>query len=64
MSPRFDPFFSKNLSPHLLMIAGGTGLTPMYQIAKASVQDPSDKTQLRLIYANVNEEDIRESKAV
>lgn len=43
------------------MIAGGTGITPMYQIIKASVQDPLDKTQLRLIYANVNQDDIRES---
>ena len=41
------------------MIAGGTGITPMYQIIKASVQDPQDKTQLRLIYANVNQDDIR-----
>jgi len=41
------------------MIAGGTGITPMYQIIKASVQDPSDKTQLRLIYANVQKDDIR-----
>jgi cytochrome-b5 reductase len=45
------------------MIAGGTGITPMYQIIKASVQDPEDKTQLRLIYANVNQDDIRESRS-
>jgi len=51
--------YSRDLSPHLLMIAGGTGITPMYQIIKASVQDPQDKTQLRLIYANVNQDDIR-----
>lgn len=61
--PDFHPWpnYSKNLAPHLLMIAGGTGITPMYQIIKASVQDPEDKTQLRLIYANVNQDDIRES---
>lgn len=57
------PNYSKNLAPHLLMIAGGTGITPMYQIIKASVQDPEDKTQLRLIYANVNQDDIRESRS-
>lgn len=44
--------------PHLLMIAGGTGITPMYQIIKSSLKDPKDRTQLRLIYANVNEDDI------
>lgn len=47
------------LSPHLLMIAGGTGLTPMYQIIKSSLKNPEDKTKLALIYANVEEEDIR-----
>jgi cytochrome-b5 reductase len=46
--------------PHLLMIAGGTGITPMYQIIKSSLKDPKDRTQLSLIYANVNEDDICE----
>ena len=41
------------------MIAGGTGITPMYQIIKSSLKDPQDDTKLSLIYANVNEEDIR-----
>jgi hypothetical protein len=41
------------------MIAGGTGITPMYQIIKSSLQDPKDKTELALIYANVEEDDIR-----
>lgn len=40
------------------MIAGGTGITPMYQIIKSSIKDASDRTQLSLIYANVNEDDI------
>lgn len=40
------------------MIAGGTGLTPMYQIIRSSLQDPKDKTELALIYANVEEDDI------
>jgi NAD(P)H-flavin reductase len=42
------------------MIAGGTGLTPMYQIIRSSLQDPKDKTELALIYANVEEDDICE----
>lgn len=41
------------------MLAGGTGITPMYQIIRASLKDPNDKTVLRLIYGNVEEEDIR-----
>lgn len=32
----------------------------MYQIIKSSLKDPKDKTQLSLIYANVNEDDICE----
>jgi cytochrome-b5 reductase len=43
------------------MIAGGTGITPMYQIIKSSLKEGNDKTQLALIYANVEENDIRES---
>ncbi|EKC99202.1 NADH-cytochrome b5 reductase [Trichosporon asahii var. asahii CBS 8904] len=54
--------YTKDLSPHLLMIAGGTGITPMYQIIKSSVMDPTDKTEIELIYANVDEGDIRESR--
>lgn len=40
------------------MIAGGTGITPMYQIIKAALKNPFDKTVISLIYANVNQEDI------
>jgi cytochrome-b5 reductase len=49
---------SPTLTPHLLMIAGGSGITPMFQIIKASVKDKEDKTKLALIYANVDEDDI------
>jgi cytochrome-b5 reductase len=50
---------SRTLAPHLLMIAGGTGITPMYQILKSALSDPKDQTKLALIYANVEEDDIR-----
>jgi cytochrome-b5 reductase len=40
------------------MIAGGSGITPMYQIINAVLKNPTDRTMLSLIYANVNEEDI------
>ena len=40
------------------MIAGGTGITPMLQIIRAILKNPADKTQISLIFANVNEEDI------
>jgi len=40
------------------MLAGGTGITPMLQIVRAILKDPKDKTQVNLIFANVNEDDI------
>ena len=40
------------------MIAGGTGITPMLQIAASILDDPSDTTQVSLLYANQTEDDI------
>ena len=40
------------------MIAGGTGITPMYQILQASLLDNDDPTELILLFANRSEEDI------
>lgn len=40
------------------MIAGGSGITPMFQVAQEILNDPNDDTALSLIYANVNEDDI------
>ncbi|WIA11609.1 hypothetical protein OEZ85_011714 [Tetradesmus obliquus] len=43
---------------HINMIGGGTGITPLYQVIKAILQDPADSTQLRLLYANKTPDDI------
>lgn len=40
------------------MLAGGTGLTPMLQVAQAALSDPKDKTKFSLLYANKTEDDI------
>lgn len=40
------------------MLAGGTGVTPMYQVAQAILKDAQDTTQLVLIFGNLTEEDI------
>ncbi|KAL8150800.1 hypothetical protein V2J09_020608 [Rumex salicifolius] len=40
------------------MLAGGSGITPMFQVARAILEDPKDKTKVQLIYANVTHEDI------
>lgn len=40
------------------MIAGGTGITPMWQVFCEILQDPNDHTTISLIFANVNVDDI------
>ncbi|KAM7212764.1 hypothetical protein V8F06_011853 [Rhypophila decipiens] len=40
------------------MVAGGTGITPMYQVIRAIMEDESDKTKVDLIYANNTVDDI------
>lgn len=42
----------------LAMIAGGTGITPIYQVIQAILEDPEDETEMYLVYANRTEEDI------
>eukprot|EP01103_Thecamoeba_quadrilineata_P005042 TRINITY_DN14899_c0_g1_i1.p1 TRINITY_DN14899_c0_g1~~TRINITY_DN14899_c0_g1_i1.p1 ORF type:complete len:286 (-),score=60.00 TRINITY_DN14899_c0_g1_i1:31-888(-) len=48
------PNFKKKIG----MIAGGTGITPMYQVLRKLLDDPSDKTEITLIFANQSEDDI------
>ncbi|MED6181075.1 NADH-cytochrome b5 reductase [Stylosanthes scabra] len=40
------------------MIAGGSGITPMFQITRAVLENPKDKTMIFLLYANVTVDDI------
>ena len=50
--------YQRGLAKHLILIAGGTGITPMYQIIKKIVQDRKDETLVSLLYGNNNEDDI------
>ena len=43
---------------NILFIAGGTGITPFFQIIKAILNDSRDTTRMFLLYANRTEEDI------
>lgn len=58
--PKGAMVYTPNLVRHFGMIAGGTGITPMLQIIRAVIRGRStgDKTEIDLIFANVNEEDI------
>ncbi|OAG05520.1 uncharacterized protein CC84DRAFT_1090333 [Paraphaeosphaeria sporulosa] len=40
------------------MIAGGTGITPMYALIRSICEDPRDTTSISLVYANRTEDDI------
>ncbi|EYU20883.1 hypothetical protein MIMGU_mgv1a011564mg [Erythranthe guttata] len=40
------------------MLAGGSGITPMFQVTRAILENPSDQTKVHLIYANVTIDDI------
>ena len=50
--------YERNQYRTLKMIAGGTGITPMWQVFKAVMDDPSDRTNVHLIFANVTVDDI------
>lgn len=58
--PKGAMAYQPNMVSRFAMIAGGTGITPMYQISKAILRGRAsgDKTQVDLIFANVNPEDI------
>ncbi|PGH00785.1 NADH-cytochrome b5 reductase 2 [Polytolypa hystricis UAMH7299] len=47
-----------NKHDHVCMVAGGTGITPMYQLIRKIFNDTEDKTAVTLVYGNVAKEDI------
>ena len=61
--PKGAMVYTPNMNRHIGMIAGGTGVTPMLQIVKAIIRSRprnggKDTTQVDLVFANVNHEDI------
>jgi cytochrome-b5 reductase len=56
--PKGSMKYHRDLCKSLGMIAGGTGITPMYQLIRAICEDPKDTTQVSLLYANQTEADI------
>lgn len=50
--------WSENKHQHIALIAGGTGITPMYQLIRAIFNNPNDKTKVSLVYGSVTEQDI------
>ncbi|KAJ3694197.1 hypothetical protein LUZ60_009677 [Juncus effusus] len=50
--------YTPNMKKQIGMVAGGSGITPMFQVIKAVLKNPDDITQVSLIYANVSPDDI------
>ncbi|POR36693.1 NADH-cytochrome b5 reductase [Tolypocladium paradoxum] len=50
--------WAENKHEHIGLIAGGTGITPMYQLLRSIFSNPNDKTKVTLVFGNVTEEDI------
>ncbi|KAF2662604.1 ferredoxin reductase-like protein [Lophiostoma macrostomum CBS 122681] len=50
--------WSANKHDHVAMIAGGTGIAPMWQVANHIFKNPEDKTKVTLVFGNIKEEDI------
>ncbi|TWU70763.1 NADH-cytochrome b5 reductase [Metarhizium rileyi] len=50
--------WSENKHDHIALIAGGTGITPMYQLCRSIFNNTNDKTKVTLVFGNVTEEDI------
>ncbi|KAI1323396.1 oxidoreductase NAD-binding domain-containing protein [Xylariaceae sp. FL0255] len=47
-----------NKHDHIALLAGGTGITPMYQLTRAIFSNPDDKTKVTLVFGNISEKDI------
>eukprot|EP01024_Parvocaulis_polyphysoides_P050877 TRINITY_DN4969_c0_g1_i1.p2 TRINITY_DN4969_c0_g1~~TRINITY_DN4969_c0_g1_i1.p2 ORF type:complete len:299 (-),score=42.66 TRINITY_DN4969_c0_g1_i1:575-1471(-) len=56
--PKGRFLYRQNMKRHFGMLAGGTGITPMYQIAQAILTNPQDATKISLIFGNVSTDDI------
>jgi cytochrome-b5 reductase len=54
--PEFS--YKPNQHKHLVLVAGGAGITPMFQVLRNILDNPEDKTRVNLIYANKTESDI------
>lgn len=50
--------WTENKHDHIGLIAGGTGITPMFQLARGIFQNASDKTKVTVVFGNVSKEDI------
>lgn len=53
-----EPVWTPNKHPHIALIAGGAGITPMYQLARGILSNPQDQTRVTLVWGVNTDEDI------
>ncbi|OMJ14787.1 NADH-cytochrome b5 reductase 1 [Smittium culicis] len=57
--PKGNFSYTPSNKSHIIMLAGGSGITPMYQVLQHIAESPeNDTTKFTLVYANVTYEDI------
>lgn len=50
--------WTPNKHPHVALIAGGAGITPMYQLARGILNNPDDHTRITLVWGVNTDDDI------
>lgn len=50
--------YKANEFDEIALVAGGSGITPMWQVMQQIASDPKDKTKVTLLYSNKSESDI------
>ncbi|CRL26056.1 NADH:cytochrome b5 reductase (CBR) [Penicillium camemberti] len=50
--------WTPNQSPQIYLIAGGAGITPIYQLAQGILNNPADKTKINLVFGVNTEKDL------
>jgi cytochrome-b5 reductase len=50
--------WTANKHSEVVLIAGGTGIAPMYQLIRAIFNNPEDKTKVSLVFGNLSEKDV------
>ncbi|KAF8633529.1 hypothetical protein AX15_001334 [Amanita polypyramis BW_CC] len=50
--------YKVNEFDEVVLIGGGTGITPLYQVLEHALADKSNKTKFKLLFSNITEKDI------
>jgi len=50
--------WTPNKHDHIALLAGGTGITPMYQLIQEIFTNPEDNTKVTLVFGNTSVEDV------